>query len=413
MYVNVVDQIRKVLTEESTVRGMYEQLQGERGKRMPPGRYYAEGDLFDRLLCDYEMVVERRALKKFFRTQVLAKLPPPPSVTVEDLEGVAFAQLSGVEDDEFPRAYDRFLHHVLFSIPGDGDEHGDTAFDFGVWSDAPGEAEEACLWESKASGFRFDLYMEAIASGNRADGLLVGLCTEAAMETVSRGMRRLAPSVIRSLVLVSDEARGRLADVCGKTLQLPLRPSFTVITSPFAQAFFAACCDAYFLDPAARSGILPQRIRTAVTLLAQADTEESPAAECCSSCWAAIAALVCEETPDNAGAAARNVVALLEPDGRRRRAPIRRVTEFYNRYRAAAAGEPQTGVPAGDVKATRRLAAAVLAAVVQWQGHQRRHRENADWGCLLDCLDEAEKAGRRMFGGADTFSHCIQEEIAP
>jgi hypothetical protein len=171
---------------------------------------------------------------------------------------------------------------------------------------------------------------------------------------------------------------------------------FSELTSEQGRRFVEACLAACFQPEVWTTKSVLCRVRNAVLLLAEADAQQNGAISL-SLCFSAVEALVCSRAEQITEELARRTVALLEPTSLDRPASIQAIKNLYKLRCNALHGSSLDDVREAH-PSLRRLAAAVLRAVIEWSHYCRRMGDPPTQEEFLKQLQNAEMTGTRMVG---------------
>ena len=99
---------------------------------------------------------------------------------------------------------------------------------------------------------------------------------------------------------------------------------------------------------------------------------------------------------------------MLEPDRLQRPDAIRFVNTLYDQRSKALHGE-SVETEKDDAEKVRRLAAAVLHAVVEWQDYQERMGDTSERKDFLDELKSSEQTGGLMVGVPEDLAKFVRQ----
>ena len=376
----------------------------------------------------------RSALNATLEKHVFLKVRPPYPLTLEDIEQTAYAELGNLQStkEDYPRflkAWNRFLTSLrnLFWI----EEITGDDIDLGHWTPGTVTFEEyrriPILW-SPVEGLWFSLAHRVQREHNLPYfnsplvGYFWGALSDDASKKATDDFRDVAQSIAKTIERLSGEKTDlelsrQLTELkismelflhdfddpdqdididnlgeeepeeSGSTIDDTMTRSHAedgiratadsvdALFPTWGLRLFCSCAEAYFETPERlkrmKRGIGP-RLKNAVVLLAEADAQSLPAIALSLS-FSAIEALVCKETTGIVDQLSRNVATLLEPNSLGRPDAIRFIKTMYNQRSKALHGE-SVEAEENDAEKVRRLAAAVLHAVVEWQGYQNAAR---------------------------------------
>lgn len=375
--------------------------------------------------------IDRESLKKVgpsvFENKVLKHLPQPHLITADDFVNIAIECFAGIDLEDkqhLAKAYGRLLKRidtVRFELP---------QFSLGRWRGGINTAREMLgetepLWATPSgfivlislkAGF-FDLY-ELTAH--------VHVCaTSAACRAFTSQLEAVLPVLYRCSQVVFPDPPDPFILEALRSLGMDAnnKPSIddpnelryltasneedsqseqepTWLISPERRSFIATCLDAVFHCDDSRATSISNRIRNAVLLLTEGESQENPAIGFVLY-FSAIEALICQNTGNVVDQLARHVAAIREPIGRKRPEVIKSVKSLYKtRSKMIHEGE-QSDVDEGGKKKLFELAASVLGAVVSWRQYQRRVGGEPSAKEFFKELAAAEQSGERMVGVPD------------
>lgn len=146
-----------------------------------------------------------------------------------------------------------------------------------------------------------------------------------------------------------------------------------------------------------------RKMGNAVRLLVQADDQEDKGIGL-SLCFSAIEAIVCEERRSITKQLSTNVPALLQPERTKRETAQKRLKKLY-KIRCSVLHGGAIDKPPRDT--ARLLAAAVLAAAVEWNAFHHRVGNTSARKTFLEELHDTA-SGRPMIGVPEEFSRCLE-----
>ncbi|MFH1920826.1 MAG: hypothetical protein ABIP48_13160 [Planctomycetota bacterium] len=433
--------LQDLLIDPSFMKALQERLKRERSKRAQREEVsYEDADLTRRIDRTDRFIFQASlwgedGLRDVFEKFVLSKLPNPKSITVEDLEEIAFHAFGGISD--ISTAAERFAVYVLLRLDEDWVEIFDPfpggkfsdPFDFGKWIysyDASAESwgDEGEVWElwvSTESGFSFAVTTAVYAvnmhecgiipaalpvkpiddsEGMHIAGYVVGDASRSAMKAVEMELQLFIPSIVKSFRLLAGDLD------FGPDVEIPLSTGncfplnrtdlpFSTLVSPIGKAFFSQCISACV----APADSMAQRIKNAIHLVAQADSQQRPSIAL-ALCFSAIEALLSTKTQGITDELSRHVATALEPDASKRLPIMKKMKKLYDkRSRALHGGSIEDDQIAWI--GTRLVAAGVLAAATEWRDYQHRLGDQSDRRSFLEHLEDAETSGRRLIGIRD------------
>lgn len=407
----------------------------------------------------------QKALEVTLKKHVFSRIRPPYPLTPDEILQTAFAELANLRytEEDIPRiqkAWLRFLTSLQHLCGFWTDDIRGDDIDLGEWkiSDAtPDEVNKDFIWPpAGCCEFMIDHRRVAGEDSGPVVGFFTGFWSANAVKEATETFRRAAASIAKSVKLVApaktvNETEEPLHSATDHDLgesndQVDeLDPEGPAVTEPtpdeaiadsgaeldewpekvgvdalsgFAYMdwtpwgwgirLFSACAEAFFETPERlkmkRDGMEP-RMKNAVDLLIEADAQTHPAIALSLS-FSAIEALVCKKTTDITEELSGNVATLLEPNRHGRKEAIDFVKGLYKRRSNALHGTSlETG---GGAEQVRRLAAAVLHAVVEWQVYQRRMVDSRERKSFVDELEAAKIAGQQMVGVPEDLAQFVK-----
>jgi hypothetical protein len=190
-----------------------------------------------------------------------------------------------------------------------------------------------------------------------------GTMSEQARSDLTGELTRILPSIIRSVAVVQETPSSTSEDA----FVIECKCKLPVITKALLGRnirFLRRCLDAYFCD-SSKKDCMERRIRNAVSLLAESDTQPHDAVGLALAI-AAIEALLGEKGESVSERLSGNLAVLLEPDPVMRVKARKLFKDLYGLRSDALHGRQPANVSDHRVKA-RRVAAAVLHSVISRQ----------------------------------------------
>lgn len=272
--------------------------------------------------------------------------------------------------------------------------------------------------------------------GHPLSGNLWGYATQSALEHTVDQLRTVVPSIAVTVAMLSgyrppsyttpdggfelywSEEKQEVMVKHGPTayaeeaaaelirhIEIGVAPPFTALVSNESRRLFDACLRACFLGTGSSKSSMSSRVNNAVLLLAEADSQRT-AAISLSLSFAAIEALVCTRTEGTTEELARKTAALLQPTAMDRPEAICAIRQLYkHRCNALHGTSLDNDWVQGSV--IRKLAAAVLKAVIEWISHCDRLGEKPTAEAFHRELNNAEMTGSRMVGVPDQLRECL------
>lgn len=416
---DVVGRIRNVLIDKKFIKSIAERLQQARRENWSHENptTYEDADLWERMDCDH-----RISWCDVFADSVLSKFPRPLPLTLSDLTDAARMHLSGTtQGREFSIGYRRFVYEILRQV-NSWFRHKSAEIHIATFS-GNSELGDQCvpitLWASKETDFVVYLVVHPTEFEDRVMIRFNGIGTKRAGDAIAKELQHVLPSLVTSLEHLADHYLVESIHASGQSEQLQddaeygfpiamlgrgISSCADTLMSDEALAFFSTCLDAYFFTSKTRQkNALYHRLQNAICLLAEADLQEHGAISL-SLCFSAIEALVCTKKEGIVDELSAHVATLLQPDSGQRSTAIRYIKKMYTIRCKVLHGEDINPKGGGSI---RTVAAAVVAAVVEWNVHMQRMSTEADHRNFLDELKEARNSGRRMVGVPDALARCL------
>jgi hypothetical protein len=432
-----LDDLRQLLSADSLARALVARLDKCRSKPSDQRAASVEGhDLLEaHLMEDYETL--RTRADDIFDKYVIRKLRWPPLVTLDDLKEVACFVLPGLSDGDSVSSFSRF--RLLMCEPIARECRSGPKIELGLWSWPEARLGEAViteeLWrttdDADDAGIMVSLRRPEPSGPYPAIAWLTGAGSKSAMLHASEDLRSVFPSIARSIavlttaipsnvtisspdggiVLTSDNPAKRWEVTIGsagsdytddtmeewnRRVSIGFGPPFSELTSEQGRRFVDACLAACFQPEAWITKSALCRVKNAVLLLAEADSHRNGAISL-SLCFSAVEALVCSRAEQITEELARRTAALLEPNSLDRPGSIQAIKSLYKLRCNALHGSSFDDVREAH-PLVRRLAAAVLRAMIEWIDYCRRMGDPPTQEEFLKQLQNVEMTGTRMVG---------------
>jgi hypothetical protein len=364
------------------------------------GKPFDEASYHERTEFDLYRTFAHNQFASVFQHRLLSGFTVPP-ITADELATLARQQLAGAATlDEFKVAIQRFIAHVGEATYYSSDDINichDKLEIAGLWI-RDGREElmkqlDSCspIWHSQ-HGFWLALDpMDSVFAPITVS--IWGKLSDGAMSAVSGSMKRIVPSVARTLHLVhSDPSTSDdfsdipyEVDECQVARDVGLKE----------KGLFGTLLSYYFLPRTKKTSTFEQRVRNSVHLLVEADSQQNTAIAI-SLCCSAIEALVCDKTEGIVDELSRHVAALLEPISLNRLSAMGGVKDLYTLRSKALHGDALTEDDSARWKA-RSLAAATLKAAIEWHNHVTRMGAQPSRADFISELQTAA-TGQQMVG---------------
>jgi hypothetical protein len=397
--IRMVDEIVSLLRDPKTREALAERWRGihYRAMGISEERGTTIEDEFNDAIYEVERYEERPTVFTILQERVLERINAPLIITLQELTEELFSVLSHEPapcsdfDDLFP-AYINRIRSLLsertcipFPVsqlsplpwpPFPEDEHpgGDTASagQFEIWSRNGVSIGSHGIGLAEFDARYTGHYPELLYSRVK------GRISPRALEILGRDLNRTLPSLVRSclatvLPLPGSHVQGT---IIWTALVDPTRP-FTATGLPIADVelvrgevpFLRDCLDCYFAKPSSKDS-LDRRIRNAVTVLMEADAQQSHAVGIALSVTA-IEALLGTKSNDISASLRDHVPVLLEPELERRHHAGEFMKKVYDDRSRVLHGERLDAAERRRAE-VRLLAAGVLYVVVNRVGFMRR-----------------------------------------
>jgi len=326
---------------------------------------YASAELEARLATDKEIFINGHRTRDVFETHVISKLARPHLITAQDINAIAFAQLSGIDNPDAV-SLDRFCGHVatLLDLSSDAETCGDRKFSLGHWTlddSATYEDLHGCIWEFK-NGLRLHLEMETVVLESlvNVNAYFIGKATESAMSLLEDEFGRVATSISKTVRLLASDAL-RQATILER-LGIHEPPVSALIDN---REFIGLCLDCYYGDTTLLKESVAGRIAIATQLLIEADSQQNSSIALVLSVGAIDALVVTNNWKVTKQFSERSAI-ILQPNPALRNSVVTRARHLYDLRSEAIHGNSITA-DSDFRNQTRRLAAAVLRAIHDWK----------------------------------------------
>lgn len=317
--------------------------------------------------------------EQLLRTCVLAKVPTPVLVTLEDL-AASYREHLSVPPSDFADAYHRFVESVIAKTAlHKSSEPFPVAKVPSVFLDT--WEEESVLWRNEFFAIRLLVHEDG------DEWLLEGVVEGKASERAIAALREDVVPIVRLLMRLGEPQIGPPYPIISKGI-----PSLCEgVAVPYGVLpMVRASLRHYFLSPAKqlKKDSLVRRIRNALLLLREADRQPNDALAAVL-CSCAMEALLCRDISNITGQLARRGAALLEPDGTQRYGAERYIRRMYGQRCKLLHGEEVEGQgPRRDESYV--LVSSVLAGALEWAPLDPPDAKHSDF-CTE--LDRASAAG--------------------